>query len=84
MPPSLYWTYIVNLGLNVTWLILWDREEMPAGLAVIFSLSVVLIICQVISYRALNKYEATMRKENLTADVRTQYIISSQSKNIDI
>ena len=53
MPPSLYLTFSLNLVCNITWLILWEREYMPAGLGVIVLLLLTLIACVVISYRAV-------------------------------
>ena len=69
MPPLMYVTYIVSCGFNILWLILWDRQEMPAALAVIFLLSVTLIVSQIVSYRALNQYEDELREYKLTKEV---------------
>lgn len=76
MPPAMYWTYFVHLGFNIGWLILWDREDMIAALVVIFLFSATLIVCQIISYRALTKYEGALRENNLTKEVRNEMLIN--------
>ncbi|XP_036375420.1 uncharacterized protein LOC118771520 [Megalops cyprinoides] len=35
LPYGFYLSWIVNLSLNITWLFLWDREQMVAGLVVL-------------------------------------------------
>ena len=71
MPPSLYLTFSLNLVCNITWLILWDREYMPAGLGVIVLLLLTLIACVVISYRAVLVNMPALIRYKLTKEVTT-------------
>lgn len=72
MPPLLYIIYSVNMVLNVTWLILWDRELMPAGLGVIIAMALTLMACLALSYHAVYTNTPSLIRYKLTKEVSGQ------------
>ena len=69
MPPALYLSYTLNLVCNIVWLILWDREYMPAALGVIILLVLSLVVCLFLSYRAVLISLPALTRYKLTKEV---------------
>jgi hypothetical protein len=53
--------YTVNLGLNISWLFLWDRELLPVALVVIALLPFTLYLFLIINHRLVNKSGSNLR-----------------------
>ncbi|XP_022089454.1 uncharacterized protein LOC110978630 isoform X2 [Acanthaster planci] len=53
--------YTINLGLNVSWLFLWDRQLLPVALVVIALLPFTLYLALIINHRLVNKSGSNLR-----------------------
>jgi hypothetical protein len=65
MPSGIYWSYIINNVLNISWLLLFDREIMIGGLVVIALMWLTLVIPLGISHKAVNDNLGVLRKNGL-------------------
>ena len=68
-PPWLFLVFIINMAANVTWLVLFDRERMIAGLVVIFMMQVTLVLCLVATHRGLVRSSAKLVTANQKKEV---------------
>ncbi|CAH1775177.1 unnamed protein product [Owenia fusiformis] len=69
MPPAMYGVWILNMALNVSWLILWDREMIIVSLCVIALMPFTLYICIGISIWGVNKSSDYLSKSGNAVDI---------------
>jgi len=69
MPSGIYWSYIINNILNISWLLLFDREQNIAALVVIAVMWVTLLIPLVISHKAVADNTEILRKNGMMKEV---------------
>lgn len=69
LPSSFYLIYILNLLLNITWLILFDRALFVPSFCVSLAMFITAIIPLGISVYNLNKYLDLMYKDRLSVQV---------------
>ncbi|XP_060070133.1 uncharacterized protein LOC132550133 [Ylistrum balloti] len=63
MPPAIYIIYILNLGLNVAWMILFDRKYIEIALADIILVTLTLYVILGISCRAVHNNLSVLIKD---------------------
>lgn len=73
MPVSIYIIYMINNGLNIAWLFLWDRtvvsrDYLIASLVVLALVPFTLYLCIGISCYAVDKYYPLLRKNGLAKE----------------
>lgn len=69
MPVPFLVSYLFNMAFNCTWMIVFDREILEAACAVLFLITVTLIICLIFSYRNLDKGMDVLIKQERKSDV---------------
>ncbi|XP_061212194.1 uncharacterized protein LOC133213743 [Neopsephotus bourkii] len=62
LPISFYAVWILNNGLNIAWLFLWDRECLLPALVLLVALTLATFVCLVISHRALRAHSSWLVK----------------------
>ena len=68
--PLLYVFYILNLGCNITWLFVWDREYLEMSLGFLGGCTFTLYLCIGITMHSLNKHAP-----QLISQCKRQHII---------
>ncbi|CAF2017737.1 unnamed protein product [Rotaria magnacalcarata] len=66
---SIFIFYIINMGLNIGWLILWDRTYFGWALLVLFSMLVTIIIPMIITHILLQRNRQKYIDSNRKADI---------------
>ncbi|CAF0788205.1 unnamed protein product [Rotaria sp. Silwood1] len=66
---SIFICYIINMGLNIGWLILWDRQYFGWGLLVIFLMFLTIIIPMIITHILLQRNRSEYINSNRKADI---------------
>ncbi|OWF39584.1 uncharacterized protein LOC110464883 [Mizuhopecten yessoensis] len=63
MPPAIYIVYILNLGFNIAWMLLFDRKYIEIALADIILMALTLYAILIISSRAVRKNLSVLIKD---------------------
>lgn len=69
LPWTFFATFIVNMCLNLSWILLFDREHMIVAFVVLFFIAFTLYVCMFISYRHLDKNIEFLRKDGRKLDI---------------
>lgn len=69
MPPVIYALYIINNLSNITWLFVWDRQEIIASLVVIALTPLTLYVCLYFSFTRLYRNLGLLVKAGATKDI---------------
>ena len=69
LPPSLYACFVINMGANIAWLFLWDRQYLISALVAMVVLCLTLAVCLLISLRGLYAYGTVYICEDTVKDV---------------
>ncbi|XP_067687418.1 uncharacterized protein [Haliotis asinina] len=65
LTPAFFGVYILNLFLNISWLLLFDRQLIELSFSFLFAIAFTLYICLYISYKTLNDNMEVLAKLNL-------------------
>jgi len=66
---SFYIVYIINNGINIGWLFLFDREYMEVAFVFLFFIALTIYICGVLLCRSLNHAAAELEKSGQSKDI---------------
>ncbi|CAF0750969.1 unnamed protein product [Rotaria sordida] len=66
---SIFIYYIINMGLNIGWLILWDRQHFGWALLVIFLMFVTIILPMIVTHILLQRNRLQYINSNCKADI---------------
>ncbi|WAR04367.1 hypothetical protein MAR_019736 [Mya arenaria] len=78
LPVPFLLSYLLNMALNCTWMVVFDREYIAAAAAVLFLMTVTLYICMFFSYRNLDKGIDTLIKQERKSDVwLTRFLVQN-------
>ncbi|XP_061178508.1 uncharacterized protein LOC133187160 [Saccostrea echinata] len=69
LPWTFFVTFIINMSLNLSWILLFDREEIIIAFPVLFFIAFTLYVCLFISYRHLDKNIEFLRKDGRNLDI---------------
>lgn len=69
LPWTFFATFIVNMALNLSWILLFNNEHVAVAFPVLFFIAFTLYICMFISYRHLDKNIELLRKEGRKVDI---------------
>lgn len=61
--------YLLNQGLNVTWMFTWDRHFIEVAAGVLCAMVVTLYVCLFCSYRSLANAKVTLIKQGRGSDI---------------
>ncbi|XP_046345886.1 uncharacterized protein LOC124128680 [Haliotis rufescens] len=65
LPPAFFGMYILNMFLNISWLLLFDRQLIELAFSFLFAIAFTLYICLWISYTSLDNNMEVLAKLNL-------------------
>ncbi|CAF2698492.1 unnamed protein product [Rotaria sp. Silwood2] len=66
---SIFICYIINMGLNIGWLILWDRQAFGWALLVIFFMFLTIIIPMIVTHILLDRNRQMYINSHCKADI---------------
>lgn len=78
MPVPFLLSYLFNMAMNCTWMVVFDREILEAALAVLFLITVTLYACLFFSYRYLDRGIDILVKQERKSDVwLTRFLVQN-------
>lgn len=69
MTAPFFVIFTINMGMNLAWILLFDREYLEPCLAVLFLMYVTLYLCLIFSYKALYQNLNSLKKSDRKVDI---------------
>jgi hypothetical protein len=69
MTAPFFVIFTINMGMNLAWILLFDREYLEPCLAVLFLMYVTLYVCLFFSYKALYQNLNSLKKSERKVDI---------------
>ncbi|XP_076097020.1 uncharacterized protein LOC143067561 [Mytilus galloprovincialis] len=69
MSAPFFVIFTINMGMNLAWIFLFDRQHLEPCLAILFLMYVTLYMCLFLSYRALDQNLQSLQKQERKADI---------------
>jgi len=69
--PVLYIFYTINMGCNVTWLFMWDREYLELSLAFLAACTFSSYLCMAVAMHSLNKHGGKLMVQHKAHHIRS-------------